>query len=405
MVQGKNFTELVNCVACNGKNLKSILDLGNQPLANDFVNSNEEFETYPLKLMHCVSCSHSQISVSVDPSRLFRDYSYVSSTSETLDNYFDLLSNKILLEFGPSGKVLDIGSNDGSFLVKFLKTNWASLGIDPAINLIPSSLAAGVLTLPTFFNESVSKVIASDFDVIVAMNIFAHTSDPLEILLGMNNCLKENGLIYIQTSQADMFLTGQFDTVYHEHISFFNIKSMKILLERAGLYLKNATIVPIHGGSYLWEISKSPSTKVPIDRQVYEERMGFYTEEFYRNFSSAAEDCAQNVKNIVEKFRQEKYSIVSYGAAAKGNTFINFSGIKMDYIFDDTPQKIGKRSPAGGCQVSNPENLRQIDTPLLIVCPAWNFREEILRKVKTYRTNENDQFLTYFPEINLINLF
>jgi hypothetical protein len=121
MVQGTNYTRLVNGVACNCKNLKSLLDLGNQPLANDFVDSNEEFETYPLELMHCLSCSHSQISVSVNPSRLFREYSYVSSTSETLDNYFDVLANKILLEFGSSGKILDIGSNDGSILKGFKK--------------------------------------------------------------------------------------------------------------------------------------------------------------------------------------------------------------------------------------------------------------------------------------------
>lgn len=404
MVQGTNYTELINCVACNGKKLQSILDLGNQPLANDFVDSNEEFETYPLELMHCLNCSHSQISVSVNPSRLFREYSYVSSTSETLDNYFGVLANKILLEFGPSGKILDIGSNDGSFLTKFLKTNWLSIGIDPAINLIPSSLAAGILTIPSFFNQSVAKVIASDFDVIVAMNIFAHTSDPLEILLSMRHCLKENGRIYIQTSQADMFLTGQFDTVYHEHISFFNVKSMKILLERSGLYLANATIVPIHGGSYLWEITKSPLTKSSIDREAHEEQMGFYKEKLYKNFSNTAKSCALKVKNIVKEFRENNYSIVSYGAAAKGNTFINYSGIKLDHIFDDTPQKIGRRSPAGGCLVSNPETLRQIESPVLIICPAWNFREEIFRKVRMYRTNKNDQFLTYFPEISLLNL-
>jgi len=220
----------------------------------------------------------------------------------------------------------------------------------------------------------------------------------------MKHCLKENGRIYIQTSQADMFLTGQFDTVYHEHISFFNVKSMKVLLERSGLYLANATIVPIHGGSYLWEITKSPISKLPIDREVYEEQMGFSTEALYKNFSITAEARALKVKNIVKEFREKNFRIVSYGAAAKGNTFINFSGIELDHIFDDTPQKIGRRSPAGGCVVSNSETLRQIESPVLIVCPAWNFREEIFRKVKTYRTNKNDQFLTYFPEIKLITL-
>lgn len=132
--------------------------------------------------------------------------------------------------------------------------------------------------------------------------------------------------------------------------------------------------------------------------------MGFHNEAMYTNFSKTSKACALKVKNIVKEFRENNFRIVSYGAAAKGNTFINFSGIRLDHIFDDTPQKIGRRSPAGGCLVSNPETLRQIEPPVLIICPAWNVREEIFQKVRMYRTNKNDQFLTYFPEISLINL-
>jgi SAM-dependent methyltransferase len=248
-MSGLDFTPLLNCVACDNTISEVTLDLGKQPLANDFLEVYTVLETYPLKLMRCSNCFHSQLSIAVNPDRLFRQYSYISGTSETLSNYFEFLTSKILSEFGLAGKILDIGSNDGSFLAKYVGTQWSAIGIDPAVNLIPISLSKGVLTVPAYFNQKTAKLLTKDFDVIVAMNIFAHTNNPLEILLGIKECLKDNGKAYIQTSQAEMFFTGEFDTVYHEHISFFNVRSMKALLKRADLYLSDVSIVKIHGGS------------------------------------------------------------------------------------------------------------------------------------------------------------
>jgi len=399
-LKGTEFKDINNCVACNNSNLNVTLDLGTQPLANDFLECDSDFETYPLKLLRCTSCSHSQLSIAVNPSRLFREYSYISSTSDTLSNYFETLAAVIIEEFGVKGKILDIGSNDGSFLSKFKNTKWSTLGVDPAINLISSSSALGIVTIPTFFDQNITKFLAKDFDVIVAMNIFAHTDNPLEILYGIKECLKENGKAYIQTSQADMFSTGQFDTVYHEHISFFNVKSMKALLNRAGLYLSNVTITAIHGNSYLWEVTKNPEQQNNFEREEFEIDQGFYSDTLYLDFYKIVQDRVVVVKKIVQEYRNKGFLIVSYGAAAKGNTFINYAGIKLDYIFDDTPQKIGKYSPAGGCKVTNPKFLHEIKTNVLVIIPAWNFKEEILDKIRTLRNNPTDQYLTYFPNIN-----
>jgi hypothetical protein len=401
----KDFLELNECVACNSSNLVCTLDLGYQPLANDFLAPNTPFEIFPLKLNRCKNCTHSQLSISVNPTRLFRAYPYVSGTSKTLSDYFEFLTSKIIIEFGGSGKLLDIGSNDGTFLSKFNSTKWVTLGVDPAVNLIESSISNGTVTIPTFFNFELSKVLAKDFDVIVAMNIFAHTSNPLEILMGIKECMSLNGKAFIQTSQANMFVSGEFDTVYHEHISFFNVKSMRALLDRAGLKLSNVSIVPIHGGSYLWEITKSQDQNQNLnrhfDRELFENSNGFYDEKIYLNFAEKAVAKSLEVKNIIEKFRKKSYEIVSYGAAAKGNTFINFGNIIFDHIFDDTPQKIDKQSPAGGCLVSKPELLKNISKPVLVVIPAWNFIDEILTKVRLLRNNSEDYYLVYFPEIIL----
>ena len=396
-----DFEEILNCVACGKSGLVPTLDLGLQPLANDYLQEGSEFETYPLKLNYCKKCSHSQLSIAIKPSRLFRNYSYVSATSETLNDYFNSFSSMIFKVHGFSGKLLDIGSNDGSFLSKFKDTNWMSIGIDPAINLIPISNSLGVTTIPDFFTERLASLLTSDFNVIVAMNIFAHTSDPIGILRGIYNCLSENGAAYIQTSQADMFISGQFDTVYHEHISFFNVKSMKTLVNRSGLYLNDVTIVGIHGNSYLWKISKKPQNDVIFDRELFELGNGFNSEELYIKFKALALDKVKEVNLIIDKYRKQKFKIVAYGSAAKGNTFMNFAGIKLDLLFDDTPQKIGKMSPVGGAKVSNPMQLESIKEPLLIVIPAWNFATEILKKIRTLRKDSNDMYLTYFPETTI----
>lgn len=396
-MKATDFTPLEKCVACDGRQLISTLDLGLQPLANDFLAPGSVLQEYPLKLVRCKQCFHSQISIAVAPARLFQQYSYVSGTSETMSKYFDKLAENILSRFGGMKKILDIGSNDGSFLQKFVESDWFTLGVDPAVNLIPESVARGVTTIPSFFNEKIANLIASDFDVVVAMNVFAHTQSPIEILRGINSVLSESGTAFIQTSQANMFKTGEFDTVYHEHISFFNVRSMKALLKRAGLYLVDVSIVPIHGLSYLWEVSKSHPGYADFPREQEEVEIGIYSDSIYENFAHKAETKATEVQNFINDYRNRGYRIVSYGAAAKGNTFINFANLNFDYILDDTPQKIGKMAPAGGCVVSNPKVLREIKEPILIVIPAWNFRVEIIRKVRAFQRPYDDHFLTYFP--------
>lgn len=396
-----DFTELNACVACDSSKLVTTLDLGYQPLANDFLAPGSVLQEYPLKLVRCEECFHSQLSIAVDPARLFREYSYVSGTSETLSEYFDTLTESLISRFGTGKKILDIGSNDGSFLEKFINSDWRTLGVDPAVNLVPESVARGVTTIPAFYDEVTASFLSSDFDVIVAMNVFAHTQNPLGILNGIRRNLANDGRAFIQTSQANMFKSGEFDTVYHEHISFFNVRSMKALLRRAGLQLTNVSIVPIHGMSYLWEIAKINGGDKPFARELEEEAIGIYKPETYSNFANSAAQKAIEVQEQISTFRAKKYKIVSYGAAAKGNTFINFANLEFDYILDDTPQKISKMSPAGGCVVSNPKILSEISGPLLVVIPAWNFRPEIIKKVRSMRNQEPDFCLTYFPETSL----
>ena len=403
----KNYTDLVRCVACGREDLFLAINLGSQPLANDYLTSNDVFEQYPLALNICKNCFHGQLSIAVDPLRLFRDYPYVSGTSETMSRYFSHLAKKIMSEHGTSGKLIDIGSNDGSFLAKFSKSDWNVIGVDPAENLVPIAKKNGVTTIPSFFDEKISKILAEDFDVIVAMNVFAHNKDPFEILTAMKNCLKENGKVYIQTSQANMMSNYEFDTVYHEHVSFFNVRSMKMLCERVGMKLVNVSIVPVHGESYLWEICKNLSTSddLPLPREQEEIELGLYDLTHYENFDKFCSERINDVLNIIEDHRSKGYLIATYGAAAKGNTFLNFGNIKVDYIFDDTPLKIGRFSPLGNLVVTDPNKMTDISEKMLVIIPAWNLKDEIVCRLKMLRQPfRDDLVLTYFPKFELTSL-
>lgn len=397
------YQELMSCVACGSTNLQRVLDLGAQPLANEYRDSSSVLKSYPLGLNTCTSCFHSQNTVSVNAEILFKEYSYVSGTSLTLARYFESFKNEIIANHGPTGKLLDIGSNDGSFLSTFKNSGWSVIGVDPAANLVVESVARGVTTIPAFFDQKLAKFLSSNFDVVVAMNVFAHTSDPLEILLGIRELLSENGTAYIQTSQANMFENSEFDTIYHEHISFFSVRSMKALVKRAGMFLNDVDIVPVHGNSYIWKVSLKDKLAAGVQsREDYEEALEFYEKDFYKKYARESLTIAEKISEKINEFRGQGYKIASYGAAAKGNTFLNFARIKLDYIFDDTPQKIGKIAPAGGnCRVLHSSGIAELSSKTLIIIPAWNFREEIKQNISTAITRSDCFTLLYYPELEV----
>ncbi len=397
--------QLRSCVACNGSNISKILELGTQPLANDFID-HSNFENYPLNIYACNDCTHAQLDFAVNPDRLFRHYLYVSGTTKTLENYFKTFVAKTAEMDIPNNKVLEVASNDGSLLKVFKEKGWVSIGVDPALNLIPISTGNHVNTIPSYFNKELVHVLANDFGLIVAMNVFAHTCDPLEILETMSEVMDEDGIIIIQTSQANMFERSEFDTAYHEHISFFNVKSMKALVERSGLNLVGLEIVPIHGDSYLWFISKKkiiiPQSNILHERESFENNIGLYDGSLYLKLEKNAKALKKGFLQKVEEFRDSGYKVASYGAAAKGNTFLNYAGISLDYIFDDNNHKIGKFAPAGNQIVSNPRILSLLKGKLLILIPAWNFKEEILgniRKLVSKSQYESVDYMLYYPKL------
>ena len=218
--------ELKSCVCCGGENLEFVIDLNNQPLANSYVKEIGEAEMFfPLRLNFCKDCTHLQLSHAVHPDYLFKNYLYVSGTSKTLRDYFDWFAEFVDNDNKNQTKnVLDIACNDGSQLNSFKKLGYNTFGIDPAENLHQISSKEHNVICDYLTEENV-KSFGVKFDAIVAQNVFAHNDYPEQFLLACKEVLSDTGYMYIQTSQANMVANSEFDTVYHEHISFFSAKS------------------------------------------------------------------------------------------------------------------------------------------------------------------------------------
>ena len=395
-----NYKKLYNCLCCGNPNLFVILDLGQQSLANSFHKPEEVLEEYELKLMGCDSCWHSQLSIAVDPDTLFKNYIYVSGTSNTLKEYFDWFATNIsnignLTNSRGSSRVLDIACNDGTLLDSFKKLGFITYGVDPAENLHPISTGKGHEVTCDFWTVDVAKKLPK-MDLIVAQNVFAHTCDIDEFLKACEQVMHNGTTLIIETSQAEMFDKNEFDTIYHEHISYFSISSMKKVVEKSGLFLNSVWKPNVHGKSYSFSISKSRGS---LNKLISEENLERhrYNREFYDNYRNNVLTCLFELKNFVDKNQGKK--IIGYGAAAKGMTVINAGDLKLEYIVDDNPLKQGLLCPGSNIPVQTSQILKRETEDLIIIVLAWNIYNEIYKKIKMLRPKNKDTFITYFPNL------
>lgn len=375
------------CLACGSKNLRPCLDLGAQPLANSFTAAADEDQpVYSLAVVLCHECFHLQLDYFIDPDLMFKHYLYVSGTSQTYRKYLEWFAWHT--GAGPGTRVLDIGCNDGTQLDAFKKLGAGTWGVDPAENLYPTSSKNHNVTLG-YFDENYKP--GCSFDVMNAQNVFAHNRDPLGFLKHCKTMMHDSTKLYIQTSQADMVLNGEFDTIYHEHINFFNVNSFKKLAERAGLVLTDVLKTPIHGTSYMFTLTTSgtPTSNVEtqiqneIDRKLYDPDT--YTR-WVKNIMAA--------RDAVHEALDDK-CVVAYGAAAKGNTLLNFMGVKPQVIIDDNPMKHGTYSPGVRSPVVPITWLESlpVNTSVTFLPLAWNLFDEIKTNIISVRNNPRDDFV------------
>ncbi len=394
------FSKLKNCLACNSKRLRKVFNLGKQPLANSYlVKSNLKEKRYELIVNCCLDCTHLQLSIAVDPKIIYQNYDYLSGTSQTYKNYmekFYKLARQNVKKLVYKN-VLDIGCNDGSQLDIFKKNNFKTFGVDPAKNIFKISSKKHKI-ICDFFNEKVVNKLNSKFDIITTQNSFAHNINPLIFLRNVKKIMHDNSCLMIQTSQADMCKNYEFDTIYHEHLSFFNIKSMMSLLKRVNLHLDNVIKDPIHGSSYIF-IIKLKSKEIKFKKVLKKET--FLNYNFYKHWGKKCRKMINDSKTKFKKISKNKI-VVGYGAAAKANTFLNFSNIKLDSIIDDNKLKQNKFCPGTKIPIKSPYFLKQFKENIYVVPLAWNFYKEIKSKVKKIRKKNKDRFIIFYPKFKII---
>ena len=396
VTEQKSYTTLNKCVACGGSNLIQFLDLAKQPLANNYHDGSGAGDSYQLGLNLCTDCYHTQLPVSVDPKAMFDHYLYVTGTSQTLRDYCDWFAEFVdAREDIDHGNILDIACNDGTQLDSFRKLGWKTFGVDPAKNLFDIALEKGHMVRNAYWPISYPQM-----DVITAQNVCAHTPKPLEFLEGVKTSLTPNGTAYIQTSQSQMYQRNEFDTTYHEHISFFSANSMKTLAERAGLVLTDIEITPIHGDSYVFILKHQgaevmDSVQETIDK---EDKEGRHNHNFYQMFGMNARKIVDQLKDLVTRCQKEGTPVVGYGAAAKGMTVLNANDIQLDWIVDDNELKQGLLTPGTNIPIKDRSSL-DIDEHIVVIPLAWNFFNEIKSNVEEIREGKSTQYVQYFPRV------
>jgi len=407
-----NYNIKTECRCCKSKNLNEVLDLGEHPLANSYHFGTNDLARYPLKLNVCTDCFHCQLSIVVNPDEMFKHYSYQSGIPKTFNKYCEWFSEYVEDNISKIGSVLDIACNDGTQLEKFKKRGWRTFGIDPATNLKEKSKQHAEQIIDDYFNiDSIDKLSIKQFDAITAQNVFAHLDDVDQFLQDCKIIMTDNSRLYIQTSQANMIDDRQFDTIYHEHLSYFSVRSMKTLCERNNLLLLDVSINPIHGESYIFVIGKTGKINQSVNSMIdVESKNGRYLIETYKIYAKAVYAIIENANAIINQYMKNGYLIVGYGAAAKANTFLNFSKIKPHFIIDDTPTKQEKLTPGTNCMIMNRKFIEKLTNNVLFITLAWNFHDELKSNIEEslsytkFAKRFSYKIMRYYPDIEVSSL-
>jgi SAM-dependent methyltransferase len=408
--------QLNNCLCCGFDELRLILDLGTQPPANFYTRTEtQKVERYPLALNVCGNCWHAQLSFSIDRQEIFDSYAYVSGTSSTLNRYFKWFATSLAACLPANARVLELAANDGSLIREMQAVGIDCIGLDPAQNIVERARSEG---LPVFcgYWPAAADMVHGTFDAIVCMNVLAHVDNPKEFIKACLSKLKPGGVLLIQPSQVRMFENCEFDTCYHEHISFFNSRSMGKLAESVGLRLRATALVRIHGDSPIYmlchpnadaDVSLLSAFRVgefAIAESLpeYEDRIRLFEWPIYEDFSSRATAILFNLGAEVARRREQGFEIVFVGAAAKAMTVINASDIKPDRFLDESVLKIGLYAPGVGTLIEGLDICRQLTRPVFFVITAWNFRQELVEKLRKVGVPKDSVFYSYFPKPELL---
>ena len=387
------------CRVCGGGNFLPFLDLGEMPLVNRYLSRVSDKETeprFPLQILLCKSCSLSQLSVVIDPKVLFSEYDYYSSVSRTFQAHCDAMAESLRrnLPLGEKDLVVEIASNDGCLLSKFRDRGLRVRGVEPAANLATAAEAKGLPTFAEFWSAEVARKIEAvdgKATVVVATNVLAHVDDLNGFIGAVASLLGQNGVFVFEVPYMVHFLDRtEFDTTYHEHLSYFLLKPLKYALEANGMMIVKAEEFPIHGGTIrvtaqLAAGPRSPDTSADTLIRIEQEK-GLYEADAYCSCAARVKFIRHELDVFVRGLKSSGKTIAAYGASAKGNILLNYCGLgveTIDFVVDDTPAKQGKYYPGNHLPIVSRQTLfdRKPDYLLLL---AWNFAEELMKNTAEY---------------------
>jgi SAM-dependent methyltransferase len=402
------------CIVCEQQEVETFLDLGETALANKFRTEEELSEpeaSYPLRVGFCGVCGHVQLTEHVPPSAMFEDYLYVSGASDTLRDHLYDLSDVIVdrLTLGSDDLVVDIGCNDGTLLKGFLRHGVRALGVDPARNL--AALGNGdVERYVGFFDSESAKEIVERWGratAITATNTFPHIPRLHEFVRGLDTVLAPGGAFVVEAHYVvDLLEQGAFDTIYHEHVSYWALEPMQRLFARHGFEVVHAERLPIHHGQLRATIMRTGEGAIQdsVEEIVALERdMGVHRFETFERFAEDVWRIKSDLHAALAEFRAQGKRVVGYGAPAKGNTLIAFLDLgpeTIEYIADRSPLKQGRYTPNTPIPVVPPARLLQ-DRPDYVLLLAWNFADEILEQQAEY-CRLGGKFIVPVPRVRIV---
>ncbi|RKT47471.1 class I SAM-dependent methyltransferase [Thiocapsa rosea] len=403
-------TPLMECRGCGATDLEMFVSLGKQPLANH-LTSREALDQpdahFPLELVRCGHCGLVQLSVTIPPDAMFSEYLYFSSFAGALVENARGLVERIVSErgFGPDDLAMEIGSNDGYLLRHYVDRGVPVLGVDPARNVAAVAEQAGVRTHVAFFGSDTAANLASEgfkASVVHANNVIAHVPDILDVLAGVTQILRPNGIFVVETpSLQTMFETLAFDTIYHEHVFVHSLTNFSSLLSKVGLEVIDVELIPVHGTS-LRITAAHPGRQEPTSRvaaQLTSELdSGLGDPETYRTFGKNTDAIRTSIIATLQDLKRDGATIAGYGAAAKCTVLLNSLGVSGRlpiWVADANPHKQGRCIPGVRVPVVSPDRILE-EQPDVMVLFVWNLLDEVLKQNAEYRSR-GGRFLIPIP--------
>ncbi len=405
------------CLHCKTPLRHTFVDLGMSPLCESYVpaekaNSMEPF--YPLHAYVCGTCFLVQLEEYVAPEHIFSEYAYFSSYAESwvehMRHYAEMISER--LHLGPQSLVVEVASNDGYLLQHFVRKGIPVLGIEPAANVARVAVEKGVPTVVRFFGEKTARELVQGGkrpDLICGANVLAQVPDPNDFVQGLKILLAPRGVITIEFPHLmKLMAENQFDTIYHEHFSYLSWVSAERIFASAGLTLFDVEEVPTHGGSLRVYARHAGDESKPVSPRARELRQreidgGLERLETYDAFAEQVKETKRKLLHFLIEAKRAGKRIAGYGAPGKGNTLLNYCGIRTDFVdftVDRNPYKQGKLLPGTHIPIHAPEKIDEMRPDYLLILP-WNFKDEIMRQMARIR-EWGGRFVVPIPEVKVL---